>query len=258
MSNMIEISTIKITDIKPAEYNPRMMSENEYTKLRNSMETFGIVDPIIINLKNNHIIGGHQRYEVLLSKSMEDNEFLQELHLIKLGDVGWAFTETELEVKDEDHEKALNLALNKIAGDWDLPKLESLFNEIILDGFNTELTGFDTEELNNMFNFDDVDSLFGEEFNLDEDMDYIDDDYAFDEVEEKTHTYYLIEGDTWKFGNHEFKVGEVSENDKFLIRLDFDDMRLTFKKIKGDENDPFEEFMKANEKCKGLNSKTGE
>ena len=57
---MIEISTIKITDIKPAEYNPRIMSQLEHTKLRNSMETFGVVDPIIINLKNNHIIGGHQ------------------------------------------------------------------------------------------------------------------------------------------------------------------------------------------------------
>ena len=87
---MIEISTIKITDIKPAEYNPRIMSQLEHTKLRNSMETFGLVDPIIINLKNNHIIGGHQRYEVLLDKSMEDNDFIKELHLIRLGDVGWA------------------------------------------------------------------------------------------------------------------------------------------------------------------------
>ena len=75
---MIEIGTIKITEIEPADYNPRIMSEIERTKLRNSMETFGIVDPIIVNLKNNRIIGGHQRYEVLLEKAMEDNEFVKE------------------------------------------------------------------------------------------------------------------------------------------------------------------------------------
>lgn len=256
---MIEISTIKITDLKPADYNPRFMSESEQTKLENSMETFGIVDPIIINLQNMHIIGGHQRYEVLLNKSMEDNDFIKDLHLIKLGDIGWAFPDSDLELKDENHEKALNLALNKITGEWDIPKLENIFNDIILDGFNTELTGFGTDELNTMFNFDDNDSIFDIDSELEDDSDYIEEEYAFDEIEEKTHTFYLVEGDTWKFGSHEFKVGEVREEDKFLIRLDFDDMRITFKKIKGDsENNPYENFLKINSECRGMDSKEGE
>ena len=144
---MIEIGTIKITEIEPADYNPRMMSEIERTKLRNSMETFGIVDPIIVNLKNNRIIGGHQRYEVLLEKAMEDNEFVKELNLIKLGQIGWAFPDDDLEVKDDNYEKALNLALNNIEGEFDLPKLEPLLTELDDIGFDLELTGFSSLDL---------------------------------------------------------------------------------------------------------------
>lgn len=144
---MIEIGTIKITEIEPADYNPRIMSEIERTKLRNSMETFGIVDPIIVNLKNNRIIGGHQRYEVLLEKAMEDNEFVKELNLIKLGQIGWAFPDDDLEVKDDNYEKALNLALNNIEGEFDLPKLEPLLTELDDIGFDLELTGFSSLDL---------------------------------------------------------------------------------------------------------------
>ena len=145
--SMIENGTIKITEIEPADYNPRMMSEIERTKLRNSMETFGIVDPIIVNLKNNRIIGGHQRYEVLLDKAMEDNEFVKELNLIKLGQIGWAFPDDDLEVKDDNYEKALNLALNNIEGEFDLPKLEPLLTELDDIGFDLELTGFSSLDL---------------------------------------------------------------------------------------------------------------
>ena len=48
---------IKIEDIEPAEYNPRKISKKEYKKLSKSISEFGLVDPIIINLKNMHIIG---------------------------------------------------------------------------------------------------------------------------------------------------------------------------------------------------------
>ena len=59
---------IKITDIVPARYNPRKISNEDYNKLSNSINEFGLVDPIIINLSNKHIIGGHQRYQILLNE----------------------------------------------------------------------------------------------------------------------------------------------------------------------------------------------
>ena len=110
----MEIEKIKITDIIPAEYNPRQISDEELTKLTNSINEFGLVDPIIINLKNNKIIGGHQRYDVLINQYILDNNFYAELNLLRFGDIGWIFTDTDLKIESEEHEKALNLALNKI------------------------------------------------------------------------------------------------------------------------------------------------
>lgn len=140
---MIEVEKIKITDLIPSDYNPRIMPENEATKLKNSLETFGLVDPIVINLKNNHIIGGHQRFDVLIDQHLEDNKIFEELNLIRLGDIGWVFTDTDLTVESEDHEKALNLSLNKISGEWDTEKLFVILEELEVNNFDLGLTGFD-------------------------------------------------------------------------------------------------------------------
>jgi len=139
----MKVEKIKITDLIPSDYNPRIMPENEATKLRNSLETFGLVDPIVINLKNNHIIGGHQRFEVLIDQHLEDNKIFDELNMIRLGDIGWVFTDTDLKVESEDHEKALNLSLNKISGEWDSEKLFVILEELEVNNFDIELTGFD-------------------------------------------------------------------------------------------------------------------
>ena len=130
---------IKLEDIIPAEYNPRKITPEDYEKLTNSINQFGFVDPIIINMKNQKIIGGHQRYKVLQDKN------IQELKLIQLGDIGWAFPDDELEIKSDNDEKALNIALNKISGEWDNSKLDSLL-ESLSDSQNLELSGFEKLE----------------------------------------------------------------------------------------------------------------
>ncbi len=144
---MVDIEKIKITDIVPADYNPRSISDEELTKLSNSINEFGLVDPIIINLKNNKIIGGHQRYDVLVNQYILDNDFYSELNVLKFGDIGWVFTDTDLKIESEEHEKALNLALNKISGEWDFEKLSDLLEDLELQEFDIELTGFDDIEL---------------------------------------------------------------------------------------------------------------
>lgn len=143
----MEIEHIKITDLKPAEYNPRKISSEELSKLTNSIEEFGLVDPIIINLKNMNIIGGHQRYDAIYNSAALNGEFNQELNLIRMGDVGWVFLDTELNIKSDDHEKALNLALNKISGEWDNDKLAEVLEELELSPIDIQLTGFDDLEL---------------------------------------------------------------------------------------------------------------
>lgn len=138
----MKTDTITLKEIIPAEYNPRAITNDEQKKLSNNLKKFGLVDPIIINLKNKHIIGGHQRYEVL-KKEDKDKEY----SLIRLGDIGWVFENAPLSIEDEDHEKALNLSLNKISGDWDYDKLTNVLSSLQNTEFDMDLTGFDEIEL---------------------------------------------------------------------------------------------------------------
>lgn len=165
----MDLESIKITDIVPAEYNPRKVSYPEYEKLKSSIQTFGFVDPIIVNLKNMKIVGGHQRYDILMDDYLAGNTEYSMLKLIRLGDVGWVFTNENLNIKDESHEKALNVALNKISGEWDNEKLKELFTDLQIDGFELTNTGFDDVELTQLnFEediefFDDVSDDLGED-----------------------------------------------------------------------------------------------
>lgn len=140
------LDKIRITDITPADYNPRKISNDDYEKLSRNISEFGLVSPIIINLQNNHIIGGHQRYDVLLNEYMVTHKY-EELNLLRLGDIGWVFADEDIDIEDENFEKALNLSLNKIDGYWDNQKLNDLFIDFELDGFDINLTGFSDDEL---------------------------------------------------------------------------------------------------------------
>lgn len=149
----MKVETITLNEIKPAAYNPRIMSIEEQEKLEKNLQEFGLVDPIIINLKNNQIIGGHQRYEIL-QKEQEKTGKQKEFTLIQMGDIGWVFLDEDMYINDENHEKALNLALNKISGEWDYSKLESILDDLQKIHFKMDLTGFDinlsnlSEEIN--------------------------------------------------------------------------------------------------------------
>lgn len=152
--NMTKIETQKITldDLTPAEYNPRVMKPSNQLKLKKGLETYGLVDPIIIDLTdNNTIIGGHQRYETLQQIDPE-----QTLHLLKLGDIGWVFTTTDLKIKDKNDQKSLNISLNNqnLMGDWDYLKLDILIEDLIQDNYQVELTGFTEEDL--LFDEEDI------------------------------------------------------------------------------------------------------
>lgn len=178
--------TINITDINPADYNPRKISSEDYEKLTQSIKTYGLVDPIIINLNDNTVIGGHQRYDVLMDMYM-DNEIDKELSLLKLGDIGWVFTDDQLNVKDDNYEMALNLSLNKISGEWDDDKLAVVLEDLEVNGFDVELTGFDSEEVKKMTfveEKDEFDELAG--FN-DYDEKYGDDEDEDDGGNEKVY-----------------------------------------------------------------------
>ena len=138
----VNIEKIDLLDLKPADYNPRKISDKDKDKLKKSLKEFGLVEPLLINLKNNTVIGGHQRLSIVLDLINNDKEFPNQAYLLKRGDIGWVFLDEDLNIKDENHEKALNLALNRINAEWDFTKLTPLLDE--LQPFKAvEFTGFD-------------------------------------------------------------------------------------------------------------------
>ncbi len=119
----------EISSLRPAAYNPRkrlMPGDEEYERLKRSIETFGYVDPIIINADGT-VIGGHQR-------------------LFVLQDLGYSQADVAVVNLNKQDEKALNIALNKISGEWDEEKLAEIFSELDIDGYDLSVTGFDKKE----------------------------------------------------------------------------------------------------------------
>jgi ParB-like chromosome segregation protein Spo0J len=128
---MMELIRKSLKEIKPADYNPRKISKRELEKLKKSIMEFGYVDPIIWNKRTNHIIGGHQRYKALLDLGYKEADVV------------------ELDVS-ETEEKALNIGLNKITGEFDIEKLKDVLQDIDVGGVDIELTGFDISEIEEM------------------------------------------------------------------------------------------------------------
>ena len=129
----MEIRTLKATEIKAADYNPRkdlQPEDAEYKKLRRSIEEFGYVEPIIWNERTGNVVGGHQRLKVLLEKGAQEIECV----VVSLDD------------KDE---KILNVLLNKVKGRWDIGKLADLLQELDEAGA-MEATGFVYEKQQKM------------------------------------------------------------------------------------------------------------
>ncbi|EPI5742705.1 site-specific DNA-methyltransferase [Enterococcus faecalis] len=182
----MHIKKMKLSDLKAAEYNPRVDLKpgmQEYEKLKQSILEFGFVDPPIYNIQTGNLVGGHQRVAVA-----------RELGL---------FNEIEVSVVNLplNKEKALNVTLNKISGQWDEEKLYVLLNE--LDDEAVSLTGFDTEE---------VDSLL-DSFNYEEDIEkpIIEDDFQVNEFIENHPEAKTKMGQLWKLGNHYLLCGDATK-----------------------------------------------
>ena len=123
-----------LAELAPAPYNPRKAlrdGDPEYAKLRRSIEEFGVVDPVIWNSRTKRVVGGHQRLTVLR-------------------DLGHATAPTVVVDLDEKREKALNLALNRIAGEWDDVMLADLIKDLERSGGDLGLTGFDPDEIEDL------------------------------------------------------------------------------------------------------------
>ncbi len=177
---VMQYESVKMSDLKPAEYNPRSISERELSKLAESIRTFGFVDPVIVNADGT-VIGGHQRIKAAERLGMAEVPCIR------------------VDVPKE-REQALNLALNRISGEWDMDRLAVLLEQ--LDSESRRLSGFDeseiTEALNRLLKTpveDDYDPVLPEH--------------------PKTKS-----GDLYQLGNHRLLCGDSTDSNAFTRLLE--------------------------------------
>lgn len=185
----MEIVKVDINELISPEYNPRQITDDEMGKLKNSINEFGYVDPIIVNKHNNHIVGGNQRYCALKSLGYD------EVDVIFINE------------PDINREKALNLALNKISGEWDFVKLADIIDDLELNDFDISLTGFDELEL--------------EDFDIEDQTEHEPAEIVEDDYEEPDELEVTVQtGDIYILGNHRLMCGDSTKREDVALLMD--------------------------------------
>ncbi len=181
----MNIKVLKLADLNPAKYNPRKMlvpGDPEYEKLKKSIQNFGYVELIVVNQRtNNTVISGHQRLSVLKDLGVEEVECV----VVDM---------------DEATEKALNIAMNKISGEWDKDKLAVLITDLQAEDFDVSLTGFDAAELDELFKDQTKEGIHEDDFDVDTEL--------------KKPVFSKI-GDIWKLGRHKLICGDSTKPETF-------------------------------------------
>ena len=180
----MKIEKKSVDQLIPADYNPRKdlkPGDPEYDKLKRSLEQFGYVDPLIWNERTGTLCGGHQRLKVLKDLGVKE--------------VDCVVVDFDLE-----KEKALNVALNKISGDWDKDKLAVLITDLQAEDFDVSLTGFDAAELDELFKDQTKDGIHEDDFNVDSEL---------------KKPVFSKTGDIWKLGRHKLICGDSTIPETF-------------------------------------------
>lgn len=184
----MEFRKLPIVSLVPASYNPRKKlkpGDNEFEKIKNSITEFGYVDPVIVN-QDLTVIGGHQRISVLKT----------------LG-----YTEIDCVVIDinKTKEKALNVALNKISGEWNKELLAELIQELQSLDYDVSFTGFEPPELEQLFN-----EVHSKEIQEDD----------FDVEAELAQPAVTRRGDVWILGRHRLICGDSTDPAVFSLLME--------------------------------------
>lgn len=184
----MEIKELPLKELKPAAYNPRKKlkkGDKEYEKIKQSLLKFGYVDPILVN-EDLTVIGGHQRLTVLKDLDYETAKCVI------------------VDLPKED-EKALNIALNKITGQWDEALLADLLLDLQESDFNLDLTGFEPPEIDDILS-----NVHDKELSEDE----------FDVEEELKKPTVSRHGDIWQLGKHRVICGDSTKAETYKQLLD--------------------------------------
>tara|TARA_Y100001963_G_scaffold159944_1_gene266388 strand:+ start:7119 stop:8321 length:1203 start_codon:yes stop_codon:yes gene_type:complete len=178
----MKIKEYNIEDLISAEYNPRQLKKEQFNQLRDSIQRFGLVDPVIVNThkeRKNIVVGGHQRLKVAESLNIDKIPCVE----VKL---------------NLDKERELNIRLNKNVGEWDYDNLANFF---------------DMDELKD-WGFSDADFKL---FDIEEVVkDGLTDDDEVPEVKESTAKL----GDLWLLGEHRLLCGDATKKEDVEVLMD--------------------------------------
>ena len=183
----MEFKKLKIDTLIPASYNPRKAlkpGDPEFEKIKNSITEFGYVDPIIVN-SDMTIIGGHQRWSVLKALGYDEVDCV----VIEI---------------DKTKEKALNIALNKVTGEWNKELLADLIKDLQSLDYDVSMTGFEPPEIDELFNDVHSKDVKDDKFDLDKALD----DEAF-----------VKSGDVWLLGRHRLMCGDSTKPDNISMLM---------------------------------------
>jgi DNA modification methylase len=182
----MEIEIITLNDYQDAPYNPRKdlrPDDHEYQSLARSVDEFGFLEPLVVNKRTKHIIAGHQRAKILRERGIP---------VIEAVTVDFSL----------EKEKAANIALNKIQGDWDEHKLALLFDELAkVPDFDVSLTGFVTGEISDLLDR----ALVAESLQAK------DEDFDVEEALDREHPAITQPGELIELGNHRLLCGDSSK-----------------------------------------------
>lgn len=190
----MEFRKINISDLKHAEYNPRKdlkSGDPEFEKIRNSITEFGYCEPIIVN-SDLTIVGGHQRAKVLK-------------------ELGYSEVDCVIIDIDKTKEKALNIALNKISGEWEFESLAKLLYELKTEDYDIELSGFDMKE---------AEKLWDEYMPKDEKDEE-------DEIPDVPEIPVIQSGDIILLGKHKLICGDATKTEDLEKLMDAKKAKLT-------------------------------
>ena len=130
---LMVIELISVDELKAAPYNPRkdlQPGDAEYEKIKRSLNEFSLVIPIVWNKRTKHVVGGHQRLKVLMSEGATEV-------YVSVVDIPLA------------REKSLNIALNKVSGEWEKESLIDLLSDLVADPEAPfDATGFEEDFMN--------------------------------------------------------------------------------------------------------------
>ena len=180
MKTTKEMSLVSIDRLIPYINNARTHSEAQITKLRSSLREFGFINPVIID-KDFNIIAGHGRVQAAKAEGIKEIPCVLVDYLT------------------EAQKKAYIIADNRMALDagWDEEILKVELEALEGESFDLSLTGFDEDELIDLFKEDKADIE--------------DDDYDLSAALEKAS--FAQKGDRWIVGRHVLYCGDATNKE---------------------------------------------